>query len=1312
MIPKKGKNAWMKEGHHWAAPKFPPLRLKEAEEYEEPEPPEDFIQAVIRAGKIATFHRNKRRFGKQMATVIQSFWRMWTVQSGDQNYINLKRLRERRHRLECCILLQSGIRRKLAVLHFNRLKALRNKSATMVQALFRGYWCRRHRLIDWGSRRIQKFMRRLNFFKFRDAVILMMQLKKLSKQRHGNATKIQRVIRGYLVRVVIFQQRLYNWVRNRAARVITREIRSYGKKVVESKRVRHKSPGEDWAKKQCGKRIAKLIWVMIGDRIERDRFMKHVARQSVFVQRHVRGFIARKGTHKMRFLRAAMKKFIKAEHATEFIQRFFESKVFYLKDLAASKRPPTPVKEEPTWLLRPYLDEDDQKEATVGDQAFYKALQQWYAVAGVPLLQSEVDSLRNAFAHPASGKVEIALVEDYIKLSKLPCRRHGRHICGTCLYRGKCRHKKCLCDEYAPTKANTAGSICKHCFHTPDLHQNCPLQMKESTQKRSMLTLMRSKRDPDMSIPASVTGVDFDDIIVPPEDPDDVQLRRDNAAITLNKETFRDLSEYRASTLTLMLMFLEEKGENIASIDEYWGQHEVKLVGDLSTDLEGNPVDAGDAATVNVNVNALAPDYNLTLDEFWNESAKNPNKSTRDYDEKFEHNMPMPVISNYNVEYTFEGMKVYLNVLIHIIDIGEGKVPNAKIHYDNPDFMRLVMNHIQIFERHWRKMVADIREGQLNRNVLVDESTRKMYQALALPRPKLATLLDDTFRDLGFHKKVLGKDIQVQKFATRWRFDQSKPRARRPSLPKTPSLVGEIGRDEEMRGRSRGVEAIALSGEYESPAKRMPTKRGTSRPSSTSPMKSRPGSQSRSRPGSKSRSRSRGKSGRPTRTKSPHDKVCLKGKSRKELLVIVGDEMKGATAQVDALHTLDRSRGPSRRSRGDGRRGSDTDILRDTNSRELHALHTEQETEPRTGYHFHIETASNGLFICPFPACGKTFKSKDAAFRHLPIHEQKIRLFAPTALADSHLNVYWPKNPPWQKEAQFRDTVQPAGNCPCTWPGCGLSFANKDRLANHIRLAHGHLDENSSDQTYYKMLGNVLSVPPYDSPPDIPARYCKFHMQASGNCLLCIELEKAKGPKPPYRFYPEMTIDLKARVEARKLLNSSRKKKDRLGRTIYEDEEELTPEQLALLRLGAYDYDTAVNYTKKLGMTPVNMLGVVVSIMVDKTTQCFIGIRPLLTYTEALMEESVLPLPRDYDKANELMALPDEVFDWDYHFQWINVNDIVGTYPIYYMDRREYKQKLKQKKINKRSYFIRPEAFSDEEDEMQQNIMMNGGKAL
>ena len=51
-----------------------------------------------------------------------------------------------------------------------------------------------------------------------------------------------------------------------------------------------------------------------------------------------------------------------------------------------------------------------------------------------------------------------------------------------------------------------------------------------------MLSLMRAERDPDMSMPSEVVGVDYDDIIVPPEDPDDIQLRRDNAAIKSNKD--------------------------------------------------------------------------------------------------------------------------------------------------------------------------------------------------------------------------------------------------------------------------------------------------------------------------------------------------------------------------------------------------------------------------------------------------------------------------------------------------------------------------------------------------------------------------------------------------------------------------------------------------------------------------------------------------------------------------------------------------------------------------------------------------------
>ena len=160
----------------------------------------------------------------------------------------------------------------------------------------------------------------------------------------------------------------------------------------------------------------------------------------------------------------------------------------------------------------------------------------------------------------------------------------------------------------------------------------------------------------------------------------------------------------------------------------------------------------------------------ITLDQFWEESAKNPNKSKRDYDEKFEHSMPMPVVvsdkdGQNDITYTFEGSKVYLNILIQIIDIGEDKVPGAVVHYDNPDFLRLVMNHIQVFERHWRKMVADVRKGELNRNVMVDSRAKKHVCGLSVAATEIGQHPGQAFRDLGFHKKVLGKDVDTGQFA-------------------------------------------------------------------------------------------------------------------------------------------------------------------------------------------------------------------------------------------------------------------------------------------------------------------------------------------------------------------------------------------------------------------------------------------------------------------------------------------------------------------------------------------------------------------
>ncbi len=61
-------------------------------------------------------------------------------------------------------------------------------------------------------------------------------------------------------------------------------------------------------------------------------------------------------------------------------------------------------------------------------------------------------------------------------------------------------------------------------------------------------------------------------------------------------------------------------------------------------------------------------------------------------------------------------------------------------------------------------MVADIRVGFMDRNLDVPNEIKSTFESINYPRPQLAQTLDATFRELGFHKKVLGKDIKLSKF--------------------------------------------------------------------------------------------------------------------------------------------------------------------------------------------------------------------------------------------------------------------------------------------------------------------------------------------------------------------------------------------------------------------------------------------------------------------------------------------------------------------------------------------------------------------
>ena len=113
--------------------------------------------------------------------------------------------------------------------------------------------------------------------------------------------------------------------------------------------------------------------------------------------------------------------------------------------------------------------------------------------------------------------------------------------------------------------------------------------------------------------------------------------------------------------------------------------------------------------------------------------------------------------------YTIEGSKVYLAILKGLKLIFD---QYGHLHSDNAALLRFVLDHKQIFERHWRKILIDIRDGTLNRHVRVSSFERKCYEASSVPMSNLAADLEQSFRDLGFYARSTATDIVHKGYAT------------------------------------------------------------------------------------------------------------------------------------------------------------------------------------------------------------------------------------------------------------------------------------------------------------------------------------------------------------------------------------------------------------------------------------------------------------------------------------------------------------------------------------------------------------------
>jgi hypothetical protein len=400
-----------------------------------------------------------------MSTRIQAWFRGCRCR---RIHVNIKYMQDVYRRLCAAVKIQSLARRYMASCAVTALKLKYKTSATHIERWWRGYKCRRILKIDWAARRIAKFMKRLFFFKFKDSVIMIMQLRRIFKRRVMLAVKIQRVYRGHSARIFVFNKRYWNIVQRTYCQKIQKAFRQF---MVRRSYVPWNPPGEDWALSQCAKKLSRMILELYRDKDRRHDLARLMHASAPAVQRLIRGFLGRAGTKKMAFLRAAMRSWLQPRLAGEFMEKYLNSRMYFQKNLQVVE-----VKEEERvhnpHHIRQFLPEEKRESFEVDFRSFDPAIDLWYKSKNMILLQSEKDALMRKFKNPMTGKVQVKPLDEFIESHKLPCRRHGRFVCGDCVFRKNCQIGGCKCVLFKSSTEDGHG-ICVHCDHPGSLHSLC-----------------------------------------------------------------------------------------------------------------------------------------------------------------------------------------------------------------------------------------------------------------------------------------------------------------------------------------------------------------------------------------------------------------------------------------------------------------------------------------------------------------------------------------------------------------------------------------------------------------------------------------------------------------------------------------------------------------------------------------------------------------------------------------------------------------------------------------------------------------------
>lgn len=400
-----------------------------------------------------------------MSTRIQAWYRGCMSR---KIHVNIRYIRFKYVRLVAAVKIQALARRYFGACKVHARRLLFKESATHLQRTWRGYWRRKQLRIDWAARRLAKFMKLLHFFRFKDAVIMIMQLRRMFKRRVQLTLRIQRVARGFAGRRFVFHKRYWNLVRRAFAKKIQRAFRQY---LIRRAEVPWVPPREEVILARCAKRLSRMLLEMFLDKERRKDLARLMHGSAPAMQRLVRGFLGRAGTKKMAFLRGALRHWVQPRLAGEFMEKFLNSRMYFAKQpialvKAEEERPVNPHH------IRRFLPEEKRERFEVDFRSFDPAIEGWYKSKNMILLKSEKDALLRKFRNPMNGNIQIKPLDEFIESHKVPCRKHGRFICGDCVFRKNCQLANCKCVLFKSSTDDGHG-ICMHCDHPGSLHSLC-----------------------------------------------------------------------------------------------------------------------------------------------------------------------------------------------------------------------------------------------------------------------------------------------------------------------------------------------------------------------------------------------------------------------------------------------------------------------------------------------------------------------------------------------------------------------------------------------------------------------------------------------------------------------------------------------------------------------------------------------------------------------------------------------------------------------------------------------------------------------